>query len=104
MTSTNPLLSSWKDEKEKPSLEDGDAEIQLKKPRNKFNFRFVIAVLIGLGIIRMIQVKIGYMMSNKEIMIDPVTSKPVEYITDFKDVRLNLVPSLGHLSIAFNLS
>lgn len=68
MASTEPLLSSWQDEKIKSSLEDGGADRQLErraKARNPFNLvGSVILVLIAVGIVRMIHVKIGYMLSN----------------------------------------
>jgi hypothetical protein len=90
MASTEPLLSSWQDEMAKPSLEDGDAGQQRAKARNPFNFvGSVVLVLIVLGIVRMIQLKIGYMLSNGKIMINICTDDgSVRYITDFKDVRM----------------
>lgn len=93
MASTEPLLSSWQDEMVKPSLEDCDADQQLErraKARNPFNLvGSVILVLIALSIVRMIQIKIGYMLSNGKIMINICTDDgSVRYITDFKDVRM----------------
>jgi len=93
MTSTKPLLSSWQDEKTKPSLEDGDADQQLErraKARNPFNLvGSVILGLILLGLVRMIQVKIGYKLSNGKPILNICThDESVRYITDFKDVRM----------------
>ena len=75
------------------SLEDCDADQQLErraKARNPFNLvGSVILVLIALSIVRMIQIKIGYMLSNGKTMINICTDDgSVRYITDFKDVRM----------------
>jgi hypothetical protein len=90
MTSKEPLLSSWQDEKAKPLFEDGDDDPQLKrraKAQNPFNLvGSVILTLIALGIIRMIHVKIGYMRSNGKpsVCIHDESDIP---IMNFKDVR-----------------
>src|SRR5271163_2431942 len=66
MASKEPLLSSWQDEKAKILLENGDVHEQPErrpKPRNPFNLvGSVILVLVVLGIIRIIHVRIGYML------------------------------------------
>jgi hypothetical protein len=110
MTSTVPLLSSWQDEKVKPSLEDGDADQQLErraKARNPFNLvGSVIMGLILLGLVRMIQVKIGYMLSNGKPILNICTDDgSVRYITDFKDVRMSFhlfFHCIQYFSILFN--
>jgi hypothetical protein len=110
MTSTKPLLSSWQDEKAKPSLEDDDADQQLErreKARNPFNLvGSVILGLILLGLVHMIQVKIGYMLSNGKPILNICTDDgSVRYITDFKDVRMTFhlfIYSIQYFSILFN--
>jgi hypothetical protein len=90
MTSTEPLLSSWQDEKVKPFLEDGDDDQQVErraKARNPFNLvGSVILVLIALGIVRMIHVKIGYMLSNGKLIVCTHGGSDIP-ILNFKEVR-----------------
>lgn len=93
MDSKEALLSSWQDGKARPSLEDGYANQQRKtraKARNPFNLvGYVILVLIAFGIVRMVQIKIGYILSNREIKINTYTDDAsVRYIKDIKDVRM----------------
>jgi hypothetical protein len=90
MASTEPLLSSWQDEKAKVLLEDGDDNQQLErraKARNPFNLvGSVILVLIALGIVRMIHIKIGYMLSNGKPSICIHGGSEIS-ILNFKEVR-----------------
>ncbi len=90
MASTEPLLYSWQDEKAKPSLEDGNANHQLErraKARNPSKlFGSVIFVLIALGIVRMIQVEIRYVLSNRKHSIC-TNHNVINQVMNFKDVR-----------------
>lgn len=97
MASTEPLLSSWQDEKARPGLEDDDDDQQLErraKAQNPFNLvGYVILALISLGIVRMVHVKIGYMQSQKPTIC--IHAGPDTPIRDFKDVRKTF-HSLAH--------
>jgi hypothetical protein len=90
MASKEPLLSSWQDEKTETLLENGDADQQPErraKPRNPFNLvGSVILVLIALGFVRIIHVKIGYMLLNGKPSVCTHGGSEIP-IVNFKEVR-----------------
>ncbi len=104
MTSKEPLLESWRDEKARPSVVDGDSGQQQKRVRARYPFSYVIWGLISgliiLSAVRTIEVKINdTRLARKQHVC---THHKDEMITDFKQVRtsfhlLFILPQIGLL-------